>query len=258
MFTGVVQCRALHMAVCDGKRIRMRLFHSWEPRAIGSLFVIAGCGWLFLLLAGYVVERDTHAVDSRLLRALRTADDPAVLRGPAWMKESIRDLTALGGYPVLTLTTLGVVGFLALSGHGRDARFVLTAVFGGWLLAYGLKSLFDRPRPDVVPHLSFVVSSSFPSGHSLMSAVVYLTLGSLLTNLVSSVRLKIYFLAVAALLALLVGLSRIGMGVHYPSDVVAGWCLGLGWAELCWLVHHKWMAPAAAGKDSGFGTCDSI
>lgn len=235
----------------------MRLFRSWEPRAIGSLFVIAACGWLFLLIAGYVIEGDTHAIDQRLLRALRSSSDPAVLRGPGWMKETIRDITALGGYPVLTFTTLGVVGFLGLSGHGRDARFVLTAVVGGWLLAYGLKSLFDRPRPDIVPHLSFVVSSSFPSGHSLMSAVVYLTLGSLLTNLVSSVRLKLYFLGVAALLALLVGLSRIAMGVHYPSDVVAGWCLGLGWAEFCWLVHHKWMSPAA-GTDSGFATCDSV
>lgn len=228
-----------------------RIFDSWEPRAIASLFVIAGCMWLFILIADSVVDGETHAMDIRILRALRSATDPAVLRGPRVMRETMRDLTALGGYPILTLTTLGVVGFLFMSGHGRDARFVLTAVVGGWLLAYLLKLGFDRPRPDIVPHFSDVYSSSFPSGHSLMSAVVYLTLGSLLTNMVASTRLKWYFLGVAVLLAFLVGLSRVAMGVHYPSDVVGGWCLGLAWAEVCWLAHHKWMAPAG-GEDSGF------
>jgi undecaprenyl-diphosphatase len=194
---------------------------------------------MFLLIAGTVLEGDTHAVDIRVLQVLRAPDDAETLRGPRWMKETIRDLTSLGGYPVLILTTLGVVGFLSLAGLTRDARYVLTAVAGGWALAYGLKSAFDRPRPDIVPHLSDVASSSFPSGHSLMSAVVYLTIGSMLTNLVSSVKLKCYFLGVAALLALLVGLSRLGMGVHYPSDVMAGWCLGLAWAEICWLLHKR-------------------
>jgi len=216
-----------------------RLFQAWEPRAIGSLCIIAGSAWLFIQIADSVVDGETHSFDIRILRALRSAGDPDILRGPRWMKETMRDLTALGGYPILTLTTLGVVGFLFLSGHSRDARFVATAVMGGWILAYGLKSAFDRPRPDIVPHFSDVYSSSFPSGHSLMSAVVYLTLGSLLTNLVTSTRLKCYFLGVAAFLALLVGLSRVAMGVHYPSDVVGGWCLGLAWAEVCWLIHNR-------------------
>ena len=229
------------------------LFSSWEPRAIGSLCIIAGCTWLFLVIAGEVLEGDTHAIDTKLLRAIRAADDPETLRGPPWMKESVRDVTALGGYPVMILTTLGVVGFLSLAGHPRDARYVLTAVAGGWILAYSLKSVFARPRPDIVPHLSDVVSSSFPSGHSLMSAVVYLTIGSMLTNVVESVRLKWYFLGVAAFLALLVGLSRLGMGVHYPSDVVAGWCLGLAWAEVCWLIHNKLVQGSAIGVSGNSG-----
>lgn len=216
-----------------------RIFDSWEPRAIASLFVIASCMWLFIQIADSVVDGETHSMDLRILRALRSATDPAVLRGPRVMKETMRDLTALGGYPILTLATVGVVGFLFLCGRGRDARFVLTAVVGGWILAYGLKHGFDRPRPDIVPHYSDVYSSSFPSGHSLMSAVVYLTLGSLLTNLVTSTSLKWYFLGIAALLAFLVGLSRVSMGVHYPSDVVGGWCLGLAWAEICWLIHNR-------------------
>jgi undecaprenyl-diphosphatase len=217
----------------------LRLFNSWEPRALGSLCVITAAIWLFIVIAGEVLEGDTHAIDARVLQVLRSPDDPEMLRGPLWLKETVRDITALGGYPVLILTTAGVVGFLWMAGHPRDARYVLTAVVGGWILAYALKSLFGRPRPDIVPHLSDVMSSSFPSGHSLMSAVVYLTLGTMLTRLVEGRRLKLYFLGVAALLALLVGLTRLWMGVHFPSDVVAGWCLGLAWAELCWLMHNK-------------------
>lgn len=216
-----------------------KLFQSWEPRAIGSLCIIAFAGWAFVLIAGEVTEGDTHALDIRIVKLFRSADDTSQLRGPAWVGESARDITALGGYPVLIMMTLGVTGFLALSGRHRTARFVLTAVFSGWLLSILLKRTFDRPRPDIVPHLSFAYSSSFPSGHSLMSAVVYLTMGSLLTNVVDSTRLKCYFLAGATLLTVLVGLSRLWMGVHYPSDVLAGWCVGLAWAELCWLVHNR-------------------
>jgi undecaprenyl-diphosphatase len=214
---------------------------AWEPRAIGSLCVIFGCAWAFVLIAGEVTEGDTHALDLRILQALRSTDDPESLRGPEWLGETMRDLTSLGGYPVLALMTIGVTGYLFLSGHGLTARFVLTAVAGGWLVSYGLKSFFDRPRPDIVPHLSVVYSSSFPSGHSTMSAVVYMTLGSLLTTIVDATRLKCYFLCAAALLTLLVGLSRLWMGVHYPSDVLAGWCVGLAWAELCWLMHSQMM-----------------
>lgn len=216
-----------------------KLFQSWEPRAIGSVCIIAFAAWAFVQIAGEVVEGDTHAIDMRILQMLRSVEDPAVLRGPTWFGETARDITALGGYPILILMTAGVTGFLALSGYHRNARFVLTAVLSGWLLSYLLKSAFDRPRPDIVPHLSVVYSSSFPSGHSLMSAVVYLTMGSLLTNIVKTTRLKCYFLAGAALLTVLVGLSRLWMGVHYPSDVLAGWCVGLAWAEVCWLVHNQ-------------------
>jgi undecaprenyl-diphosphatase len=212
-------------------------FKAWEPRVLGSLLVIAVAAWAFLVIADRVTDGETHRTDVLLLRALRRADDITRLRGPHWLGEVVRDLTAIGGYAMLSLMTAAVVGFLFLSGRPRDARFVLTAVVGGWVLAYGLKFLFDRPRPDIVPHLSDVGSSSFPSGHSLMSAVVYLTLGSLLTTVVSSTRLKWYFLAVALVLTVLVGISRVCLGVHYPSDVLAGWSLGLAWAEACWLAH---------------------
>jgi undecaprenyl-diphosphatase len=118
--------------------------------------------------------------------------------------------------------------------------FVLVSIVGGLLLSSGLKAMVSRPRPDVVPHLSIVYTSSFPSGHSMLSAVVYLTLGSLLAATTQQTVLRIYVLAVAVLLSVIVGVSRVYLGVHYPTDVLAGWVAGLGWALLCWLV-ARWM-----------------
>jgi undecaprenyl-diphosphatase len=117
--------------------------------------------------------------------------------------------------------------------------FVLGATGLGFLLTILLKSMYERPRPDVVPHLAAVYTSSFPSGHSMMSAVVYLTLGTLLTRLVPTPWLKFYFLSVALILTGLVGISRVYLGVHFPTDVLAGWCAGLTWASLCWLVARR-------------------
>jgi undecaprenyl-diphosphatase len=99
-----------------------------------------------------------------------------------------------------------------------------------------LKNWFDRPRPTVVPHLSIVSTSSFPSGHSTLAATIYLTLGALLGRFVRERRLRAYFLIVALVLSLLVGVSRVYMGVHYPTDVFAGWTAGLAWALICRLV----------------------
>lgn len=201
-----------------------------------GLFVIAAGSWLFLELTDEVLEGETQAYDEWVVKAMRRVDDPSKPIGPAWLGEIGRDLTALGGMAVLSLVTLAVLGFLWLDGKHAAVWFVLIATSGGLALALVLKAFIGRPRPSVVPHLSYVHTSSFPSGHSMMAAVVYLTLGALLTRLVGEVRLKFYFLAVAALLAGLVGLSRIYMGVHYPTDVLAGWTVGLVWATLCWVV----------------------
>jgi undecaprenyl-diphosphatase len=136
---------------------------------------------------------------------------------------------------VLTLVTFGVIGYLILDGKRRSAAFGLFATFGGLLISTALKRFFDRPRPGAVTHLSYVYTSSFPSGHSMLSATVYLTLGRLLMRFQPKRRLKIYYLFVATMLTVLVGISRVYMGVHYPTDVLAGWTAGLVWALICWL-----------------------
>ena len=195
--------------------------------------VAAGGTWGFVSLAGEVVEGDTQAFDVWAVRALRDADGGQV--GPGWLHEMGRDATALGGILFLTLLTFAVVGFLLIRRQRGAALLVAAATVGGWAISTALKWGFARPRPDVVEHLSVVHTSSFPSGHSMLSAVVYLTLGGLLTRFVEGNAVKAYLLGCAILVTILVGLSRVYVGVHYPTDVLAGWTAGTVWAMLCWL-----------------------
>jgi undecaprenyl-diphosphatase len=164
------------------------------------------------------------------------------------MHEAGRDLTALGGIAVLTLTVAAVLGFLWLRKMYGAAWLVLLATSGGLIASMALKHLFQRDRPSIVPHLSIVSSSSFPSGHSMLSAVVYLTLGALLARFVEQRRMKAYFLLVALALSFLVGVSRVYLGVHYPTDVLAGWSAGLAWALACWLVARYLQRRGAVEK----------
>lgn len=195
--------------------------------------------WAFLAIADRVTDGAPGHLDERLLRELRRADNPAEPVGPVWLQEAARDVTALGGYTVLTLVVGAVMGFLVIGRHFPAALLTFAATVGGGLLSFLLKDLYDRPRPDLVPHLTRVASSSFPSGHAMLSAVVYLTLGALLARLVDRWRAKLYFIGVAALLVLLVGCSRVYLGVHYPTDVAAGWAAGVAWATLCWLAARR-------------------
>jgi undecaprenyl-diphosphatase len=191
--------------------------------------------WGFLELADEVSEGETHAMDELIIQAFRDPADPSRPIGPVWVQEAVRDITALGSATVLSLVTLAVLGYIAIRRQHHALAFLLASVCGGGLLAFLLKQVFERPRPELVPHLVQAGGSSFPSGHSLASAVVYLTLGTLLARLVKPMKLKLYLIGIALFLSFLVGLSRIYLGVHYPTDVLAGWTVGLLWALACWL-----------------------
>ncbi|MDZ4819799.1 MAG: phosphatase PAP2 family protein [Planctomycetota bacterium] len=191
---------------------------------------------LFVNIADEVTEGDTLKFDEWAVRVLRNPDNPERPIGPRWLAEFGRDLTALGGVAFLSMLTLTVCGFLWLRRMNDAMWLVLAATFGGLIVNTLLKHWFDRPRPSIVPHLSQVYSSSFPSGHSMLSATVFLTLAALLGRFVNEWRLKAYFLFVATTLTVLVGVSRVYMGVHYPTDVLAGWAAGLAWALFCWIV----------------------
>lgn len=216
-----------------------RSLHS-ELWPLIALVVIAGGIWIFAELADEVKEGGTRRIDTQILLALRNPADRSDPLGPPWVEETERDFTALGGVAVMSLLTLGVCGFLLIDGKDRAAVLVLIAVGGGLLWSTVLKHGFERPRPDLVPHGSYVYTSSFPSGHSTMAAATYLTLGALLARVQRRRRLKAFLLGFAILITLLVGVSRVYLGVHWPTDVLAGWTLGGIWALICWLL-ARWL-----------------
>lgn len=197
--------------------------------AVAALSVLA-----FIELAEEVNAEETRMVEERIIRLFRDPEDPSRLVGPSFMLKAVRDITALGGETVITLVVAFVTGYLVLGRRYRTLTLVLIATLGGLLLMVVFKNLFVRVRPDVVPALMEETTFSFPSGHSVMSAVVYLTLGSILAATHRAFRMRIFIFACALLVAMLVGVSRVMLGVHYPLDVLAGWSLGLGWASLCW------------------------
>jgi undecaprenyl-diphosphatase len=213
---------------------------SLEVSVLLSLGVIGGLLWAFISIAAEVMEGDTRELDEILLMALRDSIDPSQPWGPHWVQEMARDFTALGSVAILLLITAAAIGYLRLIGKKHSALVVLIAVIGGQLCSTLLKMGFDRARPDLVPHGSFVYTASFPSGHAMMSAVTYLTLGALLASVHSPLRIKGYVLSLALVLTLLVGVSRVYLGVHWPTDVAAGWSIGAAWALLSSLI-MRWL-----------------
>jgi undecaprenyl-diphosphatase len=160
--------------------------------------------------------------------------------GSTTVVEAARDVTALGGVVVLSILAIGTASFFVLDGKSHLAAFLAVSIASGEGVSVLLKDFFDRPRPEIVPHAAYASSSSFPSGHSMMSALTYLTLGAMLATYHKRRRLKAFFLVSAALLVFLVGLTRVYLGVHWPTDVLAGWTAGGVWALISLLV-AKWL-----------------
>jgi undecaprenyl-diphosphatase len=210
----------------------------FEPGVVLSLPVLTLGAWVFVEVLDEVTEGESQGADDAILLFFRSKTQKADPIGPAWVEEMARDLTALGGITALSLVTIATIGFLLLARKPRVAGFVTLSVLGAQLLSSALKYLIGRPRPELVPHLSHVFSASFPSGHSMLSTAVYLTLGALLARIQTSLAIKAYILGWALLLPALVGLSRVYVGVHWPTDVLAGWAAGAAWAALCWLLAH--------------------
>lgn len=201
----------------------------------------------FGLIADEVGEGDTLDFDKSVLAALREPGNMQDPIGPAWVEEAARDITALGGVAVLTLlVTLIVIHFL-LRGKWRAGAFLAFVVAAGTLISNGLKDVFDRPRPDLTG-IVHVASASFPSGHATVSAVTYLTLGVVLARTSSRHRLRVFYILTAIFLTGIVGLSRLYLGVHYPTDVAAGWAIGGAWAILCALATAPRQPRAVAPK----------
>jgi len=213
-----------------------------------AIALIVGGIWFFVALADEVAEGATTTLDERLLLSLRNPADLSDPIGPPWVEEMMRDFTALGGSGILFLLTVSVIGYLIIKRRFRAALLLGLAVGGGMIVSQLLKSVFSRPRPDLVPYGSYVYFASFPSGHSMLSAATYLTLGALLARLQKSRRLQIYILLLAVTITFLVGISRVYLGVHWPTDVLAGWMAGVVWAVLCALTMYwlQWRGQVEA------------
>jgi undecaprenyl-diphosphatase len=200
-----------------------------------GIAAIAAMLFAFAKIGEEMVEGDTRAFDVQVLLSLRTPGNSADPIGPVWFEEMMRDFSALGSTGVLITVTLAVTGFLVISGRRRMALVMAASITSGMLISQTLKWGFARSRPDLVPALTRVYTHSFPSGHAMMSAVVYLTIGVLFARTTIRTALKAYLLSIATLLTLIVGVSRVYLGVHWPTDVLAGWAGGAAWALLCWL-----------------------
>jgi undecaprenyl-diphosphatase len=208
-----------------------------------AVMLIAGGVWAFIKIFDEVREGETQHFDRRAIEYVGAHP------GPRWLQEAGRDVTALGGVTVLMMISLAVVGFLLLKQKYGAAGFLVFAVVGGAVISSTLKHFIDRKRPDLVEHRSYVYTTSFPSGHSMLSAVVYLTLGSLLARYTKDRRLRLYFIFVALFLTTLIGISRVYMAVHWPTDVLAGWMAGCVWALLCWTIARVLQRRGAVEKD---------
>ncbi|SDG33426.1 phosphatase PAP2 family protein [Pelagibacterium luteolum] len=188
--------------------------------------------FFFIDIADDVMEGDTLEADMAIMNLFRVPGDPTQVIGPPYLHEAVRDITALGSGTILALIVTIVVAVLLMVNERRGAILIVVSTISGAILSNTLKLGFSRQRPEFDTFYA-EMTNSFPSGHAMLTAVTFLTLGALLARIVDSWRLRVFFFAVAIILTLGVGVSRVFLGVHYPSDVVAGWALGSAWA-LAW------------------------
>ncbi|MEQ8482376.1 MAG: phosphatase PAP2 family protein [Hoeflea sp.] len=204
-----------------------------------ALFAIVTLGvYAFIEIADELAEGELRKIDEGLFLLLRSPADRSVPIGPAWLQETAVEITAIGGYPLIVLTLGAVAGFFVVTRRYGAAVYAVLSVGTGALLSQTLKNYYGRPRPDLVDHLDTVHTMSFPSGHALVTTVTYLTLASIVIGFLDSRRARFYVLSFAVFVAVIVGVSRVYVGVHWPSDVAAGWALGAAWASLSWLIVH--------------------
>jgi undecaprenyl-diphosphatase len=231
--------------------IRAQLRRLWslarsEFAALGALLVLTLGIMSFFEIADDATEADGRLVDQTILTLLRPfADDPDRPWGPWWLKEAASDITSLGGISVLALFGLFVVTFLIIQRKWLSSLLLVIGLAGGVLLSEGLKAVFERERPPAAVQAVETLNASFPSGHALLATLFYLSLAIMLTRAFPKRRLKVFVLCVGIALAVLVGLTRVYLGAHWASDVLAGWAVGAAWAMALWLISYaaeRWQA----------------
>jgi undecaprenyl-diphosphatase len=205
-----------------------------EFRLLCAFAAVASLALTFGWFAQQVIDGDTMAFDRKLLLLFRQSGNTAI--GPVWLQEAARDVTGLGSIIVLGFITIAASGYLLIVRKRAAALLLLVAVVGGQILSTLLKTLVARSRPDIALDAPHVFTASFPSGHAMLSAVTYLTIGALLTRIETSKAARIYLMVLAIILTVTIGVSRVYLGVHWPTDVLGGWFIGSAWAVLCWVL----------------------
>lgn len=201
-----------------------------EQKLLVLFLMSAALMWAFVGLADEMSEGETASFDRAITLAFRVPGDMARPIGPTWLRDAMIDLTALGSVAVLTLVSVMAVALLLFRQRYRMAAMMAAATGGGAIASMVLKSLFARPRPDIVPHLVEVNTLSFPSGHATNSAIVYLSIALVLARNFEDRATRVFILVSAVALVVAIGVTRVFLGVHYPSDVAAGWMAGAAWA----------------------------
>ncbi len=211
-----------------------------EVVLVAALAVIAVAVLAFAGIADEMSEGDAHAFDMAVLQTLHPdAANPSDPIGPHWLDHAAIDLTALGSVAVLAALSLGAAGFLVLHRKWIEAVIIAVAFGGGLAISQALKGVFARERPPEMYRSAEILNASFPSGHALLSAVVFLTLGAMLAQAAKGRVARAYVMGVAIAMTLLVGVTRIYLGVHWTTDVLAGWAAGGAWATACWLAERR-------------------
>jgi undecaprenyl-diphosphatase len=219
---------------------------AWPALALFAISLVL----LGIHLADELIEGEAFAFDTRLLLALRVPDHPQTPIGPSWLLQSAVDISALGGYTLIWLFGLAGLVWLIAAGKRAEAGGIAVSLIGSSVIDGLLKSWIARPRPDLVPHLVQVTNASFPSGHAMIASAVYLTLALMLAEGMPrdgwrGRAARVAVVAFFSLLAVLIGMSRVYLGVHWPSDVLAGWCFGTAWALLVW-IGDRWLGRRRA------------
>jgi undecaprenyl-diphosphatase len=200
--------------------------------AIFGIFLLSGaaiaivCTWAFSEIAERVRAGGTQSFDNSVMQWMAAHQSPQ-------LQTVMLEVTSLGTGTVVTMIVLIAGLFLWLNHHKHSAILLAAATIGGIVLDELLKIGFNRPRPQVFKWGTYAVSSSFPSGHAMSSIVVYGTVAYLAARLQQNVRSRILTMSLAAIIIILICLSRLYLGVHYPSDVLAGLVIGLAWAAFC-------------------------
>ena len=210
------------------------------PFVLAAMAALAGAMLVLAILGHTIAGGNRFAFDSTIMLALRQDGNLAVPAGPPWLKQAMIDVTALGGETVLALAAAVTIGFLVASRHLLAAALVFAGTVTGSIAVALVKGWVGRERPTLVDHLVEVGSASFPSGHAANSAIIYLTIALLSMQVITHRAARWFLFGVTLLLVVAIGMSRVYLGVHWPSDVLAGWSFGTLWA-LAWWAFGSWL-----------------